>query len=340
MARNSIKFLLKKELQAKESYGRSKHEDKLHTQMERNKLKQQGVPYLERMRIDYCKDHIYSYNTMKQYQKSVGYFGDYLISIGKKKISIAESKDYIEEYIDYLENEKHLSATSIHLYLAAICKATGASLYDYHHPARSIADIKRGIKDVDMDTITNPEVKRVLQANRLLGLRQSELKHLRACDIIEKDNLVIVNSIGKGKKHNQQIFFHEDEKEAVLSLLDGKKDLEYLFSREACTSNVNYHKMRELRAKDVYASVCKDIEENGTEAETKYQKIIHQIFEENGKCLHEDLNTPIFLRGKNRLLHQQAGKPIAYNRTAVMFVSVTVTNHFRTDTTLSHYIGK
>jgi hypothetical protein len=33
-------------------------------------------------------------------------------------------------------------------------------------------------------------------------------------------------------------------------------------------------------------------------------------------------------------------RPVVYDRTAVLYVSVTTLSHFRSDTTVEHYIGK
>ena len=105
MARTNIKFELKKALEEKASYGRSKHADKIKTQELRYEMQKQGASYSERLQVNEMKDHIYSYKTMEAYQNQVGYFADYLIENGHKKISLEESKDYIQEYIDHLTEE-------------------------------------------------------------------------------------------------------------------------------------------------------------------------------------------------------------------------------------------
>lgn len=54
-----------------------------------------GYSYNEHLAINDMKEHIYSYQTMKTYQQQVGYFGDWLISHGYKRISLEENKDHI-----------------------------------------------------------------------------------------------------------------------------------------------------------------------------------------------------------------------------------------------------
>lgn len=323
-----------------QAYGLSKHIDQQKTNQERNLLKSQGVPYKERLNINYCKNYIYSYNTMTLYQKKVEKFAEYLTSIGKKKITIEESKDYIQNYINYLKDEKKLAPTSIHTELAAICKATHTNMLDYEHPRRSIAEITKGTKLLELENITNPNTLETLIANGLLGLRRNELMNLKAKDIIEHDNKVIVNTVGKGGKHNQQIFIWEDEMKAVLKLKEDKGENDFIFPKEYFNNNANYHKMRELRAKEVYYRVCKDIETRGLEAKLEYQEYIRTIFKVNGKILRENLDHPVYVRSANRNRLEKSDREISWDRTALMYVSVTVTNHFRTNVTLSHYVGK
>ena len=61
---------------------------------------------------------------------------------------------------------------------------------------------------------------------------------------------------------------------------------------------------------------------------------------EEPKKLRENLNMPYIVRGKNRTRLEKEGRPVEFDRTAVMYVSVAVLSHFRTDTTVEHYIGK
>lgn len=67
MARNSVKYLLKQELEKKAAYGQSKHEDNIRTNQERAEMKRQGKSYEERLKVNYMRDKIYSYQGMKTY---------------------------------------------------------------------------------------------------------------------------------------------------------------------------------------------------------------------------------------------------------------------------------
>ena len=261
MARNTIKFELKKALEQQASYGRSKHQDKLTTYEKRSEMKAQGATYEERLAINDMKNHIYSYGTMKTYQQQVGYFGDYLIKEGHKKIGLEESKDYIQEYINHMVSEEK-SPWTINTALASICKATGANIHDYEHPSRSISKIDRGNAERLHDKYNEKNYADILEANRLLGMRRSELKNLRAENIITRGDQVVVQIVGKGGRHNEQIFTVPEEKEKILALKEGKAPEDKIFSRDLFRGDCDLHHERQMRAITVYERVTKDIEAN------------------------------------------------------------------------------
>jgi hypothetical protein len=347
MARKAnLKFLLREELaRMKEAgYGRSKYKDKERTNSERAKLQAQGVSYRERLKVDYSKNYIYVSTTFESYYRQVGYFANWIAEEkGLKKISIVDSTKYIQEYINYLDKEKSQSPWSINLALSAICKATGMYLVDYKHPKRSIAHLKRGVGEKPHDVLNNSRARESLEKNKLLGLRRTQLCRLKSSDIREVEingiKMVIVETMGKGKKLNQQIFYNKDEMEAVLKLKEGKDDNDKIFDKHEFDSDADYHSMRELRCKYVYESIVKDIQEH-PERKEFYQGEIHRLFKEAGRKVREDLKKPVYTRGENRerLLKKECS--IEFDRTALLFCAVTITSHWRTSVILEHYVGK
>lgn len=338
MARNSIKYELKNALREKESYGRSKHNDKLATYEKRAEMKKQGCSYEERLEVNELKDHIYSYSTMKTYQQQVGYFGDWLIAEGHKKINLEDSKDYIQDYIHYLE-EDGKSPYSINTALAAICKATGACQHDYTHPPRTIANIERGSGERRNDKYNEKNHADILDANRLLGLRRNELRRLRAKDIVEKDGVVIVQTKGKGGRHNEQIYIFEDEKEMILALKAGKEPEDKLFSRDRFDNDADLHNQRALRAQDVYNRVLEDMRLH-PERREYYKQQIQSYYETRGRICKENLDNPYCIRGALRQKMTVQNRDCTFDRVAVLFVSISVLSHTRSDTTVEHYLCK
>lgn len=114
---------------------------------------------------------------------------------------------------------------------------------------------------------------------------------------------------------------------------------ERIFNQEEFKYDADYHHMRELRCKDVYNRVVEDMKQN-PERRAFYQSEIHRLFNEAGKHCREDLDMPVYARKENRQRLLDAGRPIEYDRTALMFCSVTVTSHWRSSVTFEHYVGK
>lgn len=335
---DTIKYKLRCELNKMASYGRSKKQDMTTTRNERNILKNQGYSHEEQLRVNACKDHIYSFSTMENYQKEIGYFRDWLISNGYKKISIEESAKYIQPYIDHCV-EKGLSPYTINKRLSAICKATHRDIQDYSHPKRSVAKITRGVAPAVHDKFNERNYAEIIAANRLLGLRRKELEKLQVGDIDVKDKYFIVNTVGKGGKDNIQVITDEKEMEIVKGWIKDREPDKRVFSADLFKNDVNFHKQRELRAKDVYFSVLEEIKDNPL-AREKYKTFIKRAFESEGKKLRENLDLPYIARGENRERLIREGKPIEYDRVAILYVSLTVLNHYRSDTTVNHYVGK
>jgi hypothetical protein len=280
---------------------------------------------------------------MKNYQHEVDRFADYLQEHGFNKITLQEAQEHVQDYLDFLK-DKGLSAPSIHSSCAALCKVLHRNMWEYEKPKRTISNITRGnqtFKDKHVTMISKLEENRIWHINReFLGMRKNELINLRANMIKELDNRVEIHYIGKGGKHNKQIFYLEHEKAFVLSLKQGKQENERIFKRKDVEEAKNLHKARELRCKDVYERVVNDIAKGGEDTRQAYKDEIKRIFKEAHKPLRENLDMPYYVRGANRNRLISEGRETEYSRVALMYVSVTVSQHFRTDTTQNHYIGK
>lgn len=338
MARNSIKYLLKQELEHKAAYGQSKHQDKISTNEKRAEMKRAGKTYEERLQVNDMRDKIYSYSTMATYQQQAGYFGDYLIAQGYRKITVEESKDYIQEYIDHLQ-EQGKSPYTIATALAAVCKATGAIAHDYNHPSRSVSHIERGTLSRKNDRYNEVNHAGILAANRLLGMRRTALSRLTAKDIIERGDEVVVLSKGKGGRNNEQIFILPEEKAAVLALKEGKAPDERIFDRRDFCNDADLHHMRQQRAVEVYNRIVEDMQQH-PERRDYYKQIVHDGFQRRGRTCRENLDNPYCVRGQNRQHQLAEGKEVTYDRCAVLAVSIMVLNHCRSDVTVEHYIQK
>ena len=345
MARQkNIKYHMKQELQKMKAYGRSKHADQVKTKEERSKLKAKGVPFEQYRNIDYTRDYIYSHNTMKNYQHIADQYADYLKFHDLNKITLEEAKDHVQEYLNYLRYDKELSAQSIHTSCAGLSKIFHTTMWEYDIPNRSIAKIDRG-QHTFADMSKEQQIEKLAEypvwnANRVLGMRKNELINLR-CDMIkEKDNRIEIEYVGKGGKHNRQIFTDQKEMEYIRTLKNDKAPHDRIFNKTEVERTPNLHKARELRCKDVYDRIVADIEKRGAVAEREYTEQIKQSFKEAHKTLHENLDTPYVVRGDNRQRLLELDRPVEYNRIALMIISTQITQHFRTSVTQNFYVGK
>ncbi len=326
-----------------QAYGRSKHADQAKTKEERSNAKAQGIPFEEYRYIDYTKDYIYSINTMKNYQSQVDRFANYLKDHGMNKISMEEAKEQIQPYLDYLK-DKGLSAPSLHSACASLCKVFHVSMWDYDKPQRTISEITRGnqtFKNKEVDMIRKLEENRIWSINRdYLGMRKNELINLKADMIKEVGNHVEIHYIGKGGKHNRQIFTLEHEKAFILSLKAEKQPHERIFNRKEVEEAKNLHKARELRCKNVYNRIIEDIGIRGKVARQEYIAEIKSVFKEAHKPLRENLDTPYVVRGANRQRLIAENRPLEYDRIALLTISTQITQHFRSNVTANFYVVK
>lgn len=346
MARKeNLQYLMMKELA--EMYGRgkgkSKRSFKTETEQLRKEARMAGASYKETLYINTARDYIFSQSTFKNYKRHCKYFCNYLADRGIKKISIEESKKYIQEYVNYLDKERHLSAYSINLSLSAIVKVTHGYLCDYTHPVRYLANQTRGRKEAVHDKYNEKHCERTLKANRLLGLRRNALLNLK-CENIkmvttpEGKEVLEVHIKSKGGRVNIQSFYLDEEKETILSWIEGKKPTDYVFDREEIQKHdADYHSCRAKRAKEVYNRVVDDMKQHPEKRE-EYRKEIERIFERDGKKLKEDLEHPYYARGTFRKYLEEKGYNVQMDRMAVIFVSVTCLAHNRSDTTVEHYL--
>lgn len=86
-------------------------------------------------------------------------------------------------------------------------------------------------------------------------------------------------------------------------------------------------------------SVVADMQ-NNPESREYYKAFIKNFFERNDNKLREDLEKLYIVRGENCQRLEQQGRALEYDRVAVLYVSLTVLNHYRSNTSVNHYIGK
>ena len=341
--KENIGFQMKRKLQSMDVSSkpdqRNKHADKIATRKARGIAKKEGKSHEEIRKIDFSKNKIYSFDSMKTYIREAEKYANWLAERGMKKATMNQAKAHVQAYIDDLTS-KGYAASTVHTALSACCKIFGTYHWEYDKPKVRVSEYKRGRSVVNNDQYNEKNHSEILQANRLIGVRKSELASIRRENVDFLDDRVIIHTIGKGGKRNVQVFFDEKEREQIAKMCEGKKPHEYLFNRrEIMKGDCDLHSERANRAKDVYRNVVRDMQENPERWEF-YRNYIEEQFVMNGSNPPKDLDKPYICRGKFRQKLIAEGKPYVYDRLAVMFVSLTVLNHWRVDTSVQHYIGK
>lgn len=296
------------------------------------------------MSLSICtyEDKIFCSSTLKSYLKAVDSFAQFCKEVhGTKRISPEDAAKYVQDYVNW-SIEKGYSPHTIYTHLSGICKALHLKISDYEKPQRHYTDAIRSIHPAKNDAYNTTRAAVALRANRIIGLRRSELCSLPLQNIhFLSNDRVEVHTIGKGKKHNINTISDPHEISVLREMVDAaqQKGQVFLLSKAETQNDADLHHARAQKAISVYQKVVADMKENPTHR-AYYQAEIKRIFAENRKPLRENLNLPYRCRGKNREKLLEMGKNTIFNRTAVLYVSCTITNHFRSDTTVQHYLVK
>ncbi|MDL2323966.1 hypothetical protein LJC61_02270 [Ruminococcaceae bacterium OttesenSCG-928-A16] len=114
-----------------------------------------------------------------------------------------------------------------------------------------------------------------------------------------------------------------------------------LFTKEQFRNDCNLHSCRADRAKSYYNQI---VEEMRAEPERReyYKEYINNALREKGRRTFTDkqFERDYRCRGYNKTLLEEKGTATQFDRVAVLMVSIDVTNHYRCDTTVQHYLTK
>lgn len=183
-AGGSLRQQVYDELQKKNGFGRSKHEDK-----------KAGI----------SGQYIYSFNSMKTYLKHCFYFvewcknQDYIKEeLNHKPRTLAECFPYVEPFLRD-EERRGLSAYTIKMQKSALSKLYGADLTRIKTRATSRADIKRSRDEVERDKhFSEKKNADFVNCCRCVGFRRSEMERAKASDLMQVGGLYFMRITGKG----------------------------------------------------------------------------------------------------------------------------------------------
>ena len=146
-------------------------------------------------------------STVKQYKKHTQEFGAWCKERYKCK-TVNVCKKHIQDYSDYLRASGK-SASTIHTYLAGVCRVLDVPLDTINKPIRVVAENtrSRGTKAVDGRADSSREASpRLYDFAQVVGIRRAEYLHLTPDDLVFDDfghPCVLVRK-GKGGKYERR----------------------------------------------------------------------------------------------------------------------------------------
>ena len=251
-----------------------------------------------------------------------------------------DCRAYVQSYADWLAQQGK-SASTIHTYLAGVCRVYEVSLADISKPKRVVSENirSRGVKDVDNRKDTAREVSpRLYDFASTVGIRRAEYARLRGNDLIydESGYLCVRVRRGKGGKYQEQRILPGDEM-LVRSYFDGSEKL--IFTRAELTNKIDLHHLRAVQAQRAYRYYSELLRRNPeyraqleAEIKTRWRKYNKRRWKQR------EFEGAYKLRGANSQLARKLGRPTEYNRLAIMATSVFHLSHWRCDVTVSNYL--
>ncbi|HEP1830209.1 TPA: hypothetical protein VB851_000583, partial [Streptococcus suis] len=259
---------------------------------------------------------------------------------------------------DLKNDPKQYTPATLHTYLAPIAKAAGINLNRIRKQKRTSDKIIRGRKLESNQQGKTQELNslfsRLMKFQKVVGIRRNELKNLTGQDLkIDKyGNCYIFVKRGKGGKKQMQYILPKDV-ELVKQTFSGIDVNEPVFTEEEMNNQINLHALRAQHARDSYFYYLNRIRQNPnikqalknlliTRWEEGHQKLKNESnkqYERQRRNFIYDLRDELYiLRGTNKSKALASGMPIAYNRLALMAVSVLNLSHWRLSVTVTNYI--
>lgn len=302
------------------------------------------------------KQHIknkYKNNTtQKAYLKQAERFYCYIKETGYTANAVRTNpQPVLQEYANYLV-AKGLAADTIHTYLSFSCAFFNIPMNEIKKPKRMAAAITRS-RDNDGNAQdaweeNNPKYARLVAFQKRVGIRRAELSKLTGENFkqYENGNWCVEVKKGKGGKYQLQRIL-PDNVDFVGKYFDGSTHK--VFSAEEMNNKIDLHAMRRAQARklyDVYLKRCdtpasrQQLQQGLIDRYVKYNK----RYLKNGckpvelVAFEDEMHGVYKLRGSCAMLAKENGRPLKYDKTALMAVSVFHLSHWRCDVTVRNYM--
>ena len=248
--------------------------------------------------------------------------------------------EYIQAYSDWLVKQGK-SASTIHTYLAGVCRVLEVPLADVQKPKRTVSENSRsrGEKAVDRRRDAAKEASpRLHDFATVVGIRRAEYTRLRRDDLVydESGYLCVRVKRGKGGKFQLQRILPGDEM-FVRSCFDGSE--KRVFTTKELNNKIDLHHLRAVLAQRAYKYYADRLR-----AEPTYRAQLEQEIKARWRLYNKkrwkqrEFEGVYKLRGANKELARRLGRPVEYDRMAVLATSVFHLSHWRCDVTISNYL--
>ena len=292
------------------------------------------------------------------YKRSATRFANWAKENNIKRISDI-TEEVLQQYHDDLQQDpKQYTPATIHTYLAPIAKASGINLNRIKKQKRTSDKIVKGRKheanEQGKKQELNSRFSRLMEFQKVVGIRRNELKALTGKDIKIDDygNCYVYVNRGKGGKKQMQYILPKDIA-LVKQTFSGIGENEPVFTKVEMNNQINLHALRAQHSRDSYFYYLDKINSNPNikhslrslliqRWENGHQKLKNESqskYERQRKSFIYDLCDETYvLRGTNKVKAITSGMPIEYNRLALMAVSVLNLSHWRLSVTVTNYI--
>ena len=248
------------------------------------------------------------------------------------RLDLADIKtEHVQWYIDKLRSEGQ-SAETQNLACAAMCKVLQLPMSDIKRDKRHYTDITKG--RTNEPAAPSNDVER---GSAAIGVRRSELMHLRVQDIVSRPEGLCAHVLrGKGGKEQYQLILPHNEA-IVLNAIVGKAPTDYIIEREDIGGKENIHAFRRINAREAYAYFDGQLAANGDIYRENIKHMCISRMVEFGVNPANNRDWKIIDRPYTS--RPQNGTPsVTYNRLALMATSIFCLSHWRCGVAVRNYL--
>jgi site-specific recombinase XerD len=249
-----------------------------------------SVKHQLRVAAEYGK--IRNTNTKHLYNRAFEKFSAWAKTQGIRDASTVTA-EVIQNFERSLEADpRQYSPATIHGYLAPVCRAAGVPMDAIRKPKRTAAKIRRsrwetanqqGKREAEKE-----ENRRLIEFQKAVGIRRSELARLRGKDLVREGNQIYVFvERGKGGKRQKQWILSAD-RATVIKTFSGVGPEDPVFSRAEMNNHIDLHGLRAEHARRCYRYYAEMIKASHGGTERLREALLRRFDAEHTKMREND----------------------------------------------------